>query len=137
MMEHIMKWVDNVIEQCDPPPYEIIELSLSAKEKLEDITLSLMEISGDFDDNGMSPKIILGLLNQYLNTPEDMANVIEKMDKLIEHLPDSYEWIEMEIHLLSDGYYLAEKNIYGNLKEVHSNLKEILIHFIDYTKYLS
>jgi len=136
-IQDVIKWADNVIEQCDTPPYEIIELSFSAKEKLEDITLRLMEIRGDFDDNDLSPKVILGLLNQYLNTPEDIANVIEKLDKLIEYLPDSYEGIEMEIHFLTDGFYLAEENIYGDLKEVHSNLKEFLIRFIDYTKYLA
>ncbi|SES45607.1 hypothetical protein [Psychrobacillus sp. OK032] len=136
-IQDVIKWADSVIEQCDTPPYEIIELSLSAKEKLEDITLRLMEIRGDFDDNDLSSKVILGLLNQYLNTPEDIANVIEKLDKLIEYLPDSYEGIKMEIHFLSDGFYLAEENIYGDLKEVHSNLKEFLIRFIDYTKYLA
>ena len=135
-IEDIMKWADNVIEQYDTPPYEIIELSLSAKKNLEDITLSLMEIRGDFD-NDLPPKIVLGLLNQYLNTPEDMAYVIQKMDKLIKYLPDSYEGIEREIHFLSDGYYLAEKNIYGDLQEMHANLKGFLIRFIDYTKYFS
>lgn len=136
-IQDVIKWADNVIEHCDTPPYEIINLALSANEKLEDITLRLMEIRGDFEDNDMSPKIILGLLNQYLKTPEDTANVIEKLDKLIDYLPDSYEWIEMEIHFLSDGFYLAEENIYGDLKEVHSNLKEFLNLFIDYTKYLA
>ena len=136
-IEDIMKWADKVIEQYDTPPYEIIELSLSAKKKLEDITFSLTEIRGDFDDNDLPPKIVLGLLNQYLNTSEDMAYVIQKMDKLIKYLPDSYEGIEMEIHFLSDGYYLAEKNIYGDLKEIHANLKEFLIRFIEYTKYFS
>lgn len=102
-----------------------------AREKLEDITLKLMEIQGEFDENDLSPKIILGLLNQYLNSPDDMSNVIEKMDKLIDHLPDSCEWVEMEIHFLSDGYYLAEQNIYGDIIEVFSKLKKFLNQFID------
>lgn len=66
-----------------------------------------------------------------------MANIIQKMDKLIKYLPDSYEGIERGIHFLSDGYYLAEKNIYGDLQEMHANLKGFLIRFIDYTKYFS
>ncbi|GGA48818.1 hypothetical protein [Psychrobacillus lasiicapitis] len=136
-VEDIVKWADAVIDQSDAPPYELIELSLSAKKKIDDITLSLMEIRGDFNDNDLPPKIILGLLNEYLNRPEDIASVIEKMDKLIKYLSDSDEWIVMEIHFLSDGYYLAEKNIFGDLKEVHTDLKEFLLHFIDYTKLLS
>jgi len=135
-IEEVIKWADNVIEQLDTPPYEIIELSLSTKEKLEVINLKLMNIKGEFDYD-FPPKIILGLLNQYLNTTEDMSSVIEKMDKLIEHLPDSCEWIETEIHFISDGFYLAEPNIYGELKEVLINLRRFLNQFINYTKYLS
>ena len=36
--QDVIKWADNVIKQCDSQPYEIIELSLSVKEKLENIT---------------------------------------------------------------------------------------------------
>ena len=36
--QDVIKWADNVIKQCEIPPYEIIELSLSVKEKLENIT---------------------------------------------------------------------------------------------------
>ncbi|WP_217270025.1 hypothetical protein [Neobacillus endophyticus] len=127
-IEEVIKWADNLIEHIDTPPYEIIELSLSAKEKLEVINLKLMNVKGEFDYD-LPPKIILGLLNQYINTTEDMSSVIEKMDKLIEYLPVSCEWIEKEIHYISDGYYLAEQNIYGELKEMLINLKRFLNQF--------
>ncbi|GGA49537.1 hypothetical protein [Psychrobacillus lasiicapitis] len=90
-IEDIMKWADNVIEQYDTPRYEIIELSLSAKKKLEDITLSLMEISGDFDNN-LPPKIIL-----------------QKMDKVIQYLPDSFEGIEWKFIIYQMGIIKLRK----------------------------
>ncbi|PEJ48450.1 hypothetical protein CN692_23620 [Bacillus sp. AFS002410] len=135
-IEDVIMWADNVIDQLDFPPYEIIELSLSSKENLEKIILKLMMIQGEFD-NDLPPKILLGLLNEYLNTTKDMFNVIKIMDKLIKHLPDSCEWIELEIHFLSDGFYLAEQQIYGELKDVQNNLRLFLEQFIVYTKYLS
>ncbi|QKE71689.1 hypothetical protein HPK19_02250 [Arthrobacter citreus] len=77
-------------------------------------------------DNDLPPKIILGLLNEYLHSTQDMLNVIKIMDKLIKHLPDTCEWIEIEIHFLSDGYYLAAQQINGELKDVRNNVKIFL-----------
>lgn len=135
-VQEMIKWADNIIENLDTPPYEIIELSLSSKEKHSDICLKLMMVKGEFDGN-LPPKIILALLNEYLNTTQDISNVIIVLDKLIKHLPTSDEWIEMEIHFLSDGFYLAEQNIYGDLTEVLTNLSKFLNQYVDYKKYLS
>ncbi|MFB7140501.1 hypothetical protein ACFCYN_12675 [Gottfriedia sp. NPDC056225] len=96
-IEDVINWADKVIEYHDFPPYQFIELSLSTKENLEKISLKLMMIEGGVD-NDLPPKIILGLLNEYLHSTQDMLNVIKIMDKLIKHLPDTCEWIEIEIH---------------------------------------
>ncbi|MEI5907078.1 hypothetical protein WAK64_08410 [Bacillus spongiae] len=133
--EEVIKWADKVIEQMDDPPYEIIEVSLSSKKKLEDIVFILMDVKGEFD-NELPPKIILGLLKETLNMTQDMSNVINILDMLIEHLPHSCEWIETEIHYLSDGYYLAEQSI-GEHKDILNDLRRFLNQFVDYTKYLS
>ena len=135
-IQEVIKWTDNIIDQLDTPPYELIDLSLSAKEKLENITLKLMKVKGEVD-NELPPKIILGLLNNNLNDMQDMQNVIETMDKLIKYLPASCEWMEMEIHFLSDGFYLAEENVYGELGEVLNNLKIFLNQFNYCTEYFT
>lgn len=135
-VQDVIRWADKLIEQFDSPPYEIIELSLSAKEKPDDVCFKLKMVKGEFDID-LPPKIILGLLGEYLNTTQDTSNVIMMLDRLIEHLPESCEWIELKIHWLSDGFYLAKQNIYGDLQEVENNLKKFLMQFEGYTVYLS
>lgn len=127
-IQEVIKWADKVIEQLEAPPYEIIDLSLSSKETLEAITLKLMMVKGECDYD-LPPKIILGLLSEHLNDIEDMATVINRMDKLLEHLPACCEEVEMQIHFLSDGFYLAEQKISGELEEVYSSLLQFLDSF--------
>jgi hypothetical protein len=135
-VQEMIKWADNIIENLDTPPYEIIELSLSSNEKYDDINLKLMMVNGEFDRN-LPPKILLALLNEYLNKTQDISKVIIVLDKLIKHFSTDDERIEMEIHFLSDGFYLAEQNISGNLTEVLNNLRGFLNQFVDYKKYLT
>ncbi|WP_316568799.1 hypothetical protein [Neobacillus sp. YIM B06451] len=130
----MIKWADTIIDNLDSPPYEIIELSLSTKEKQDEICLKLMMVKGEID-NSLPPKIILGLLSEYLNATKDISSVISMLDKLIKYLPISNEWIELEIHFLSDGFYLAEQGI-GDIEEVFNNLKKFLNQFVDNNKYL-
>jgi hypothetical protein len=77
-VQEMIKWADNIIENLDKPPYEIIEFSLSSKEKHDDINLKLI-------DSTLPPKILLALLNEYLNTTQDISKVIIVLDKLIKH----------------------------------------------------
>jgi hypothetical protein len=93
-------------------------------------------VNGEFDRN-LPPKILLALLNEYLNKTQDISKVIIVLDKLIKHFSTDDERIEMEIHFLSDGFYLAEQNISGNLTEVLNNLRGFLNQFVDYKKYLT
>jgi hypothetical protein len=83
-VQEMIKWADNIIENLDTPPYEIIELSLSSNEKYDDINLKLMMVNGEFDRN-LPPKILLALLNEYLNKTQDISKVIIVLDKLIKH----------------------------------------------------
>ncbi|MDM5326961.1 hypothetical protein [Neobacillus sp. CF12] len=134
-VQDVIKWADKVIENLDSPPYEIIDISLSAKEKPIDICFKLKCFKGEIQ-NDLPPKIILGLLNEYLNKSGDTSEVIQMMDRLNDHMLESFEWIEKEFHYFSDAFYLAEQKKYGNKSEVISDLKQFLIQIGDYTKYL-
>lgn len=133
-VQEVIKWADNVIETLENPPYEIIDLSLSSKLNIEEFMLKLELIKGDVEQD-LPPKIILGLLNDYLYIQQDINDVITIMDKLIKYLPENCEWMKVEIHFLSDGFYLAKNGTYGDLKEMTCEIKQFLNQFVDFSDY--
>ncbi|MFF2176750.1 hypothetical protein ACFVT8_09870 [Lysinibacillus sp. NPDC058147] len=138
-VQDVIKWADNVIERLDNPPYEVIEISLSSQEKTIDVCSKLKVFNGGLYTNDLPTKILLGLLNEYFLSTKNVSDVFSMLFRLIEHLQleENNKWIEVEMHYLSDAFYLADQKIYGDLKEVGNNLKNYLSQFNDYAKYLS
>ncbi|MDD1501619.1 hypothetical protein PVA17_02370 [Lysinibacillus sp. CNPSo 3705] len=136
-VQDVIKWADNVIESLDNPPYEIIEISLSSQEKPVDVCSKLKLFNGDLND--LPSKILLGLLNEYYLSTNNLSEIFSMLTRLSDHLQleESNKWIEVEMIYLSDAFYLADQNIYGDLKEVGNNFKNYLSQFEDYVKYLS
>ncbi|WP_374966529.1 hypothetical protein [Lysinibacillus sp. RS5] len=136
-VQNVIKWADNVIESLDNPPYEIIEISLSSQEKPVDVCSKLKLFNGDLND--LPSKILLGLLYEYYLSANNLSEIFSMLTRLSDHLQleESNKWIEVEMIYLSDAFYLADQNIYGDLKEVGNNFKNYLSQFEDYVKYLS
>ena len=132
MKQEVIKWADSVIETLDNPPYEIIDLSLSSKLNTEKFMWKLESIKGEVEQD-QSPKILLGLLHDTLDRQQDISTVVEKMDRLIPYLPENCEPIEMEIHYLSDAFYLAENGAYRDLQEVRSEIEDFLNEFVEFS----
>ena len=130
--QEVIKWADSVIEILDNPPYEIIDLSLSSKLNMEKFMWKLESIKGEVEQD-LTPKILLGLLRDYLDRQQDISAVVEKMDQLIQYLPVNCEPIEMEIHYLSDAFYLAKNEIYRDLKSVRGEIEDFLDEFVVYS----
>ncbi|BCB05138.1 hypothetical protein KH172YL63_32710 [Bacillus sp. KH172YL63] len=133
-IQEVIIWADTLIEQLDKPPYEIIMLSLSSKDDICTVERKLSEIKGEYDTE-LLPKIIMGLMNDYLHDKENTGRVIKSLEQLLKYLPSNDDEIESEIHFLSDGYYLAHQNIYGEEQEVLDNLRVFLQQFRGYTCY--
>ncbi|MFB7155549.1 hypothetical protein [Lysinibacillus sp. NPDC056232] len=138
-VQDVIKWADNVIERLDNPPYEVIEISLSSQEKPIDVCSKLKLFNGGLNNDDLPSKILLGLLNEYFLSINNVSDVFSMLFRLSDHLQleESNEWIEVEMNYLSDAFYLADQNIYGDLNEVGNNLKNYLSQFEDYAKYLS
>ncbi|GAB0166919.1 protein kinase [Lysinibacillus sp. CTST325] len=138
-VQDVIKWADNVIERLDNPPYEVIEISLSSQEKPIDVCSKLKLFNGGLNNDDLPSKILLGLLNEYFLSINNVSDVFSMLFRLIDHLQlvESNKWIEVEMIYLSDAFYLADQNIYGDLNEVGNNLKNYLSQFEDYAKYLS
>ncbi len=135
-VQDVIRCADTIIEQLDKPPYEIIEISLSSKEKLVDVCSKLQLFYGG-SNNDLPSKIILALLNKYFLSSNNTSDMFSMLSRLIDYvqLEERNEWITDNLFYLSDAYYLAEQNIYGNLQEVNNDLKKFLMQFEDYTKY--
>ncbi|TQR30098.1 hypothetical protein C7Y47_16575 [Lysinibacillus sphaericus] len=138
-VQDVIKWADNVIERLDNPPYEVIAISLSSQEKPIDVCSKLNLFKGGLNNDDLPSKILLGLLNDYFISSNNLSDVFSMLFRLSDHLQleDSNKWIEVEMNYLSDAFYLADQNIYGDLNEVGTNLKNYLSQFGDYVKYLS
>ncbi|WLR42295.1 hypothetical protein LC087_16465 [Bacillus carboniphilus] len=133
-IQDVIKWADNLIEKVDEPPYEIIEVSLSSREKPYFICAKLKELTA-FTEEELPTKILLGLINKYYEETEDMTRIDTVLSILINYIPASCEWIELELHSLLDEYYLAEQKIYGNSEEVKDRIKNFLSQFQKYSQY--
>lgn len=138
-VQDVIKWADNIIEHLDNPPYVVIEISLSSQEKPIDVCSKLKLFNEGLYTNDLPAKILLGLLNEYFLSTNNVSEMFSMLFRLIDHLQleESNKWIEVEMYYLSDAFYLADQNIYGDLKEVANNLKNYLSQFGDYAKYLS
>lgn len=135
-VQDVVKWADKQIEELEKPPYEIIEVSLSSNEKPVDVCSKLNLVIGEIDDE-LTIKIMLGLLNDSLyKTEKSSADISNMLYLLSQHIPDTCEWIITEIMYISDEFYLAEENIYGDLFEVIVKLKKFLIQFDKYVNYI-
>lgn len=49
----VIQWCDKLIEASDSPPYEIIEISLMSKAKIDDIEGKLFEFSSTVDEESI------------------------------------------------------------------------------------
>ena len=135
-VQDVVKWADKQIEELEKPPYEIIEVSLSSNQKPVDVCSKLKLVIGEIDDE-LPIKIMLGLLNDSLyKTEKSTADISYMLYLLSQHIPDTCEWISTEIMYISDAFYLAEENIYGDLFEVIDKLKKFLIQFDKYVNYI-
>ena len=132
-IQEVIKWADRVIENLDSPPYEIIDLSLSSKLHTEKFMWKLESVQGKVEQD-LAPKVLLGLLRDTLDRRQDLKDVINKMDKLIQYIPENCGRIEMEIHYLSDAFYLAENGGYRDLQEVRSELEDFLDEFVEFSE---
>ncbi|MFD4706027.1 hypothetical protein ACFWM3_14330 [Gottfriedia sp. NPDC058432] len=134
-VQDAVKWADNLIGNLESPPYEIIEVSLSANKKPVDICSILLKLNGNFDEE-ISIKVMLGLLQNYLIETKDYENVWSWVYRLNEYIPLSYDWILNEIIYLSNAIYLAEQDIYGDVLEVKKELLVFLGQFEKYSNYI-
>lgn len=116
-IDKIISFCDKVIEKLDNPPYEIIEVALMSKAKIDDIENKLYKFNGYSEINKSEiVKIILSVIHKkYMNNEFDIVKAIKCTDALLIHTRLSYDNEYCDLYGIDDCYYLAKSGICGNL----------------------
>ena len=128
--EEMIKYLDEIILDLEEVPNEIIEASVCKNKKIDDISMSLRE----YTNNGKCNKdyvldiLIKIIAKQYYDKKITLCEAIYYLDNLrkIENLKED---VEDTIVYLSDGYYLANEGIYGNLDTIKGEFEKFILQY--------
>lgn len=128
--EELIKYIDEIILTLEKVPNEIIEASMGKNKKIDDISMSLREYTKDCQCN---KEYVLGTLikiiaKQYYDKEITLYEAIYYLDNLrkVENLKED---VEDTIVYLSDGYYLANEGIYGNLDTIKGEFEKFILQY--------
>ena len=119
---------EELIKYLDEVPNEIIEASIDKNKKIDDISMSLREYTKDCQCNKeyVLATLIKIIAKQYYDKEITLYEAIYYLDNLrkIENLKED---VEDTIIYLSDGYYLANEGIYGNLDTIKGEFEKFIL----------
>ncbi|PFK43288.1 protein kinase [Bacillus cereus] len=122
----VIQWCDKLIEASDSPPYEIIEISLMSKAKIDDMERELFEFSSTIDEE-WAVKVTLSIINEKLK--ENELTIEESMKcttRLLVNKGLHWEDGYFDLYSLDDSYDLAKDGEHFDLNEVIHVYIEIL-----------
>lgn len=128
----VIKLCDDLIETKDNVPIEIIETSLMAKSKIEDIEHTLMSAIHQLDIEKMA-SYILGLLYKRLTLEGfSVEYVIKCTSKILLHTGLCHDSKFYSLYSIEDSYNLCIKGVFFQLddicQELHSELENYEIY---------
>ncbi|HDR7860817.1 TPA: protein kinase [Bacillus toyonensis] len=130
----VIQWCDKLIEASDSPPYEIIEISLMSKEKIDDIEGKLFEFSSTVDEECII-KLTLSVIYEKLKGHEmKIEEAIKCTTRLLVNRGVCWEAEYFDLYSLDDSYDLAKGGIHFEVSEVINAYIETLGV---YSKYFS
>ncbi|WP_144569065.1 protein kinase [Bacillus pseudomycoides] len=130
--EEVIQWCDKVIEVSDSPPYEIIEISLMSKEKIDDIEGKLFEFSRIVDEE-YAVKLTLSVIHEKLVRNELMIEEsIKSTTRLLVNRGLYWEDEYRDLYSVDDSYELAKNGDHFDLVEVVNIYIEMLGFYGEY-----
>ncbi|WP_242215414.1 protein kinase [Bacillus cereus group sp. BfR-BA-01383] len=122
----VIQWCDKLIEASDSPPYEIIEISLMSKAKIDDIEGKLFEFSSTVDEE-YTVKLTLSVIHKKLKKQElTIEESIKCTTRLLVNRGLYWEAKYFDLYSLDDGYDLAKEGVHFDLSEVINTYLETL-----------
>ncbi|PIE92049.1 protein kinase [Bacillus fungorum] len=132
--DEVIQWCDKLIEASDSPPYEIIEISLMTKAKIDDIEGKLFEFSSTVDEERIV-KLTLSVIYKKLKEQElTIEESIKCTTRLLVNRGVFWEAGYFELYSLDDSYNLAKDGVHFDVSEVINTYIETLGV---YSKYFS
>ncbi|NDI37261.1 protein kinase [Chengkuizengella sediminis] len=132
--EEIIKLCDMVIEANENIPYEIIEVSLMSKSKIDDIEGKLFELSHVIDEE-YAVRSVLSVCNEKIKLDQiKIEDSIKCTTRLLVHTGLSLEKNYYDLYSMDDDYDLAKDGIRFNLTEVVDFYLEELDKYSKYFK---
>lgn len=130
--EEAISWADSVIEECDEPCGEIIDLALSRPQGRNGVMDALKEIPGNRNPQ-LSGSYLLGELKQKLldgANVKDIARKAMNAASVTQQPEDDYFLLDA----IDDEIWLAEAGTYGTLEQCTKDLKEALAKYGAYNE---
>ncbi|WBW98375.1 hypothetical protein [Oceanirhabdus sp. W0125-5] len=133
-IKETIEFFDKVIEELDNPPYEIIEVAMMSKAKIDDIEDKLWEYHGAVD-NEYVLKVALSLISKkYIQKEIDIKHAIRCTERLLIHTGFSFEDEYYGLYYLDDAYHLAENHIHHDLRDVVNSFEDNISKYDSYYK---
>lgn len=110
-IKEVIQWCDKMIEASDNPPYEIIEVSLMSKAKINDIEGKLFELSRNADEE-YAVKLILSVINEKLKRNQlTTEETIKCATRLLIQTELYWENEYFDLYSSDDSYDLAKDGV--------------------------
>jgi hypothetical protein len=121
----VIAWADQLVMQDKNPNYFLIELSLSGRSNINDLTGLLDKHVGE-NKPEISRRVILGLLlHRYKTGQITLQKAVQAVDLLAMHIDYSKEEHSFMAGI-DDAYRLANEGVYGTVSEVEAFLLSFL-----------
>lgn len=128
--EELIKFLDKIIANLDEPPYEIIEASLVYNSNIQDALHMLREYfyRSNGDDLNIYKELLHIISEKYQANEISINDSICYLDNLMKEVNLDDEIISI-INYLSDGLYLAEQKIYGDLETIEDEFIKFILQY--------
>jgi hypothetical protein len=125
----VVGWSDSVILQMDSPPYELIELSLTAPDKTADIMSHLHQLSAGSDFWSALRSAMPQIRNFVVARPEQASSIAHHLFFTAVLNPDNVPKDLSFMFRYDDEFWLAEGGIHRDPETVHRNFIHELSKF--------
>lgn len=125
--EELIWYLDRIISEAEDVPFEAIEASLCSSKNINDISIKLKEYTSKYyvDENIIQNELIHIIAHKYYTEKISLDDCMYYLYNLLIEVNLSQE-VEQKIQYLSDGLFLAEQDIYGDIEIIKKDFQEFI-----------
>lgn len=125
--EELICYLDKLISEIEDIPFEVIEASLCSSKNISDISIKLKEYTSQYyvDKDIIQNELIHIIACKYYTEKISLDDCIYYLYNLLKEINLSEE-VEQKIQYLSDGLFLAEQDIYGDIEIIKKDFEEFI-----------